>query len=161
MNQVTDATLAEIERLLVELGCGNHFDNMRVISRYSHFYRMEAIPEAVFFDLVFLQNTEVSTIAPPDEDRRLRAVAIRALQQNDARFSENWDLGSIRQRFSLAALPLPPFVLRDTSSSERQHGEWYLQDGSHRALGYAMAVLNDEASYTPQVAYCATERQLG
>lgn len=160
MNPVTEATLAEIERLFVELGRGNHADNMRVISRYSNFYRMEAIPEGLFFDLVFLQSREVAMIAPPGEDRRLRAVALRALRQNDARLSENWDLGSIRQQFSLAALPLPPFVLRDTTGSERRHGEWYLQDGSHRALGYALALLHDEVSFTPQVAYFATEQQL-
>jgi hypothetical protein len=158
---VTETTIGEVERLLVKLGSGNHFDNMRAISRFSRFYRIEAIPEAAFFDLVFLQNAEVASIAPPGEDRRLRAVALRALQHTDARFSENWDLGSIRQRFALAALPLPPFVLRDTSGSERQHGKWYLQDGCHRALGYAMAVLNDEVCFTAQVAYCATEQRLG
>lgn len=160
VNSPTKTTLQEIERLLIELGSGNHFDNMRVISRYSRFYRMEAISEAEFFGLVFLQNREVAAIAPPGEDRRLRAVAHRALQHMSERFSDNWDIASIRQRFSLAALPLPPLVLRDTLDSERQHGEWYLQDGSHRALAYAMAVLNKEASFTPQIAYCATQREL-
>ena len=89
MNSVTETTLEEIERQLIALGSGNHADNMRAISRYPRFYRMEAIPEAALFDFVFLQNQEVAKIAPRGGDRRLRAVALRALQHKDGRFSNN------------------------------------------------------------------------
>ena len=39
------------------------------------------------------------------------------------------------------------------------YGHWYIQDGSHRALGYATLLLLKEVCYDDQEDYCAMSDQ--
>jgi len=159
---------------LMSLGGGNHQDNMQSISflpdEGTPNYYLISLSEDEFFNLVFLQNNEVLAISPRGEDRRLRAVGTRALDLLNTggnRLSENWNLESNYNRFisfvrDRKAYELPALVLRDARGSELEYegARWYLQDGSHRALANAMAILRRESRYQPISAYCATAKNL-
>jgi hypothetical protein len=54
---------------------------------------------------------------------------------------------------------LEPLVLCESRNGEETYGQWYIQDGSHRALAYATLVLSNETEYAPQEAYCAMSDQ--
>lgn len=161
-------SVGEIENHLHELGGGNHADNMAVVRDFPRHY-LFTLTEQDFMNLVFLQNKEVSKIAPPDTDRRLKAVAQRAhnLPSSEASLSSNWNISDIVAQFKQSDFREPDFqlrafLLRDVRSSESSWSPngWYLQDGSHRALAYCMAILAGEVGYRPQFAYCATSRTL-
>jgi hypothetical protein len=160
------SSLAEVERFLLALGGGNHSDNMSVLWRFRCFYLLRLSRED-FFDLVFLQSKAVGEIAPQSEDRRLKAVADRALTLGDKIVGPNWDLSAIRGKFRALTMAtsnygLPALVLRDAQDAERAHGgSWYIQDGNHRALAYAMAILDGTIQYSPQLAYLATQNLHG
>src|SRR5215467_7863443 len=91
------STFDEIQRHLIELGAGNHPDNLKSLCPFAKYYLI-SLSEPEFFNLVFLQNPEVTKISPSGEDRRLRSVALRALEIGEIKLSDNWDLGRIRQR---------------------------------------------------------------
>lgn len=156
-------TITDIENLLVDLGGRNHDDNMRELRPFPNFFLVELF-ESEFLDLVFLQNDETLAICPRGGIRTLRVVAQRALKLPIRKLSGNWDLDSIaaRTKEHLGAPDnhLRPLVLRDAHQSEARYGPWYIQDGSHSALGYAMALLAGDAPYSPVRAYCATHGQL-
>lgn len=159
------ATLEQVEKHLLHLGGGNHLDNMRRLTAFPSFFLVE-LEEGDFWNLVFLQNEDVLPLAPVGSDRRLRAVAARALGNPEAVLSPNWSLSRIADH-TMAQNPakpdfsVEPLALRDASVSERHDGgTWYIQDGNHRALGYAMAVLGSGVPYQNQFAYCATVSQL-
>lgn len=159
------ATLEQVEKHLLHLGGGNHPDNMRRLAAFPSFFLME-IEEGDFWNLVFLQNEDVLPLTPVGSDRRLRAVAARALSIPEEVLSSNWSLPRIASH-TMAQHPakpdfsVEPLVLRDASISERHDGgTWCIQDGNHRALGYAMAVLRLDVPYKNQLAYCATVSQL-
>lgn len=120
--------------------------------------------EKDFFDLVFLQSSDIAAICPREQDRTLRAVAYRAVHSTKRQLSPNWDLDQVNCRIEeLLCTPAPsisPLFLRDARDSERVFGRWYLQDGSHRALGYAVAVLTHRTPYSPVNAFCATGNEL-
>jgi hypothetical protein len=158
------ATLAEVSDHLVKLGAGNQADNVRSLQKFPNVYQVKLSRED-FMNMVFLANDEVRPIIPPD-DRRLSAVAARALQAGPKVLSANWDLGKIQQRFAEkfaeeGATDLPAIVLRDAQGSETAHGaKFYIQDGCHRSLAYAMAILAGKATYQPVTAYVATSRTM-
>lgn len=162
---IRKSSLEEIENHLVSLGGGNQEDNLRSISSLPNYYLL-MLSENEFLNLVFLQNDEVIDIAPRGEDRRLRAVANRALRVyefGNTELSDNWNLESNFERLKEHDLEQEGFellalVLRDTRGSEREYdgARWYIQDGCHRALVYAMAVLRGDVAYQPQRAFCAT-----
>jgi hypothetical protein len=154
---LADSSIEEIETLLLALGGGNHVDNMRVLNAFPQYLLVE-LSEAEFFDLVFLQNDDVLPICPRGQDRRLRAVALRAQNAAGSRLHDNWDLREIVSRSAreLQRRPLRPLLLRDTNAIESQHGVWYIQDGCHSALGYGVSVLFGGRVYDPVRAYCAT-----
>jgi hypothetical protein len=160
---IRSVTIPEIERDLLAMGGGNHKDNMEVISRFPEHYVVE-LSEDEFFSLVFLQVRELSIICPPGEDRTLRAVATRAIASSQRKLGENWDLDVIENRtrefLHSTSTQLAPLFLRDAHDSECRHGSWYLQDGCHRGLGYAMAVVSGSIGYSPATAICSTERDL-
>jgi len=159
------ATVEEIEAHLVAMGAGNHPDNMKHILRFPRHYFVE-LGESEFGSLVFLQTRTVSAICPAGEDRCLRVVAGRAVSSPQRQLGGNWDLDAIlvKSRSFVAAservMHLPALVLRE-AESERQYGPWYLQDGSHRALGYSMLMCSGDAKYHAQLAYVATNAALG
>lgn len=153
------ATLQQIESLLVDLGSGNHEDNLRVLRAYSRYYLVE-LTEAEFMNLVFLQNDHVSKICPRGEDRALRTVSQRALQLRNSILHANWNLAEVENRTRdhlQSGSDIRPIVLRPACPSERCYGDWYIQDGSHTALGYAMALTSGETTYAPVSAYIATD----
>jgi len=169
---VKKSCLEEIKAYLNDLGSGNHEDNMRSLSSQNgdNYYLLE-LSKSGFLNLVFLQNSEVRRIAPEGESRTLQVVACRALQHvalGNSRLSSNWDLVANRSRLETTRpnqkhFTLPALVLRDVKHSERENEEtqWYIQDGCHRALAYAMAVLKGDVTYQPQRAFCFTARLLG
>lgn len=168
MTALRHAAVAEIEEHLVSLGKGNHEDNMKQVADAPNHYLVE-LSEHEFRNLVFLQTRTVATIAPTGEDRRLESVAHRALKLSEDQrvLGPNWDIRSIVEKtlFWLGGPDrgvLPALLVRDTKGGEKKLPlcEWYLQDGSHRALGYMMAVVSGQTDYRPQLAYCATTRDL-
>ena len=164
MTVIRNLSIAEIERDLLALGGGNQEDNMEVIGRFPRHYLVE-LSEDDFFNLVFLQVPKLSPISPPGQDRTLRAVATRAISSSQRMLGSNWDLDAIESRtkefLRFGDLQVGPLFLRDPHRSECRHGLWYLQDGCHRGLGYAMAILSAGTSYSPTKAVCSTERHLG
>lgn len=162
---ISRSSRQEIKAHLENLGGGNQEDNIRNTSALPNYYLIR-LSEDEFFNLIFLQNDEVVDIAPRGEDRRLRAVAGRALRlydSGDTDLSENWNLEGILKRLKKehpkkTGFELSPLLLRDARGSERSHhgGRWYIQDGCHRALAYAMVLLREDLTYQSQRAFCAT-----
>ena len=160
-------TIDEIEAHLRALGGGNHEDNMKIVREFPRHYILTLV-EPDFQSLVFLQRRILSKIVPTDSDRRLAAVARRASQLSPtaANLGSNWDIGAtvtrFREMYPGRSCRLPALVLRDTRGSERRWvaDGWYLQDGSHRALAYCMAIVAGEMQYSPQPVYCATSRHI-
>lgn len=150
-------TVREIELFLERLGSRNHEDNLDALRRYSHYYLVELL-ESEFLGLVFLQNEHVLTICPRNEDRSLWAVAEPALVVENPNLHENWNLDEVKSHTErvLQEGALRPLVLRPSHPDELQHGSWYLQDGSHTALGYAMTLLSQKGPYASVRAYVAT-----
>jgi len=145
------------------LGGGNHADNMKVLGAFFHDYLVE-LSRDDFLGLIFLQSKEVSAICPSAQDRRLQAVAARAISSTQRKLSNNWDLDLVSMRteefLQRSNGALAPLFLRDAHGLECKHGSWYLQDGSHRALGYAIALTSRETTYEGVRAFCATQRKL-
>jgi hypothetical protein len=166
---IRTATVQQIEEHLISLGGGNHDDNMARVREYPRHYLI-SLTEQQFRDLVFLQNPTTAKITPHNSDRRLVAVAQRALElpRPESKLGPNWDIAAnfdrFRQAISRESVPeLPALLLRDlrgSSESRWSPGGWYLQDGSHRALSYCMAILAGELDFITQSAYCATSMQL-
>lgn len=150
--------LDEIEKHLRHLGAGNHSDNMACLRQFQC-YLCIAMNEEDFLDTVFLQNYEVQTIAPQGRSRTLRDVARRAIDSKLRVLSLNWDLDRnlerMRSQLASGGICLDSLVLRETRTGEKEHGAWYVQDGSHRSLAYAMLVLMGEVQYVQQIAFCA------
>lgn len=163
MQVLRKASLEEIKFHLLNLGGKNQKDNLQSI-RHFPFYYLLRLSQNDFYGLVFLQRPDLHAMVPLGHDRRLRAVAGRTVTLGRTKLFDDWDLGEIRDRFdelkTEQAVPvLPALLLRDARPNEKQYGPWYLQDGSHRALAYAMAILETKASYVPQPAYLATTEQ--
>lgn len=158
----------EIEAFLEELGNFNVEDTRKSLSELQYFYRV-LLDEDEFLSLVFLSNPEVRIIVPHNADRRLRAVAERAIQNIDAeRMSENWHIAEIFSHTSDMAssrtlYEFKPLVIRDLRRSEVHipSAFKYLHDGSHRSLGLAMLILMGKVEFVPVSAYLATNQHLG
>lgn len=76
------ADISEVDQELLMLGGGNHADNMKVFSGFLQHYLVK-LSEEEFLGLIFLQSKEVSVICPSGQDRRLRAVAARAVSSTE------------------------------------------------------------------------------
>jgi len=160
-NLIRTATLEEIKSFLISLGGGNQDDNMEKLGGFSGYFLIE-LSEIEFFSLVFLQTAQVLAICPTGSDRTLRSVADRALKIDAPFLYSNWDLTEVTRRTQerlLACKPIRPLVIRDASPSEINYGKYYLQDGCHSALGYAMSILSGNSTYSPAQAYCATDNE--
>jgi hypothetical protein len=154
--------LEEIESSLIDLGGGNHADNMKVLRGFSRYFLVE-LSEVEFLSLVFLQNEHILSICPRGGDRSLRSVAQSALKTRSPNLHANWNLDDVKKRtrdYLASGTPFRPLILRDAQQSELQYGEFYIQDGSHTALGYAIALLSNTVTYSPRSAYLATNRGL-
>jgi hypothetical protein len=135
---------------------------MKQVESFAHHWLVE-LTEEEFFGVVFLQSDEVLRICPRGEDRTLRRVAMRTIEHGQPKLSDNWNLAEnlTRARENLATgLPLSELLLREVRGNEREYGKWYLQDGSHRALGYATLIVLGEGAYKPQRAYCCMSKDV-
>jgi hypothetical protein len=97
MAAIGDVSLDTIEKHLLRLGGGNHYDNIARLRRFERHCSM-SLAEKEFFELVFLQNDDVNWIAPRGDDRTLRAVAKRAIHLGHPRLDANWDLAENLRR---------------------------------------------------------------
>jgi hypothetical protein len=160
MRWIRVATVGEIDQHLKRLGGGNHIDNMTVVSGFKRHSLVE-LSEEDFSHLLFLQSDDVVQICPRGGDRRLYAVALRALGAESPRLGPNWNLGEIMQQTNeilMGQRSAEPLLIREANEVEKHFGPWYLQDGTHRALGYAMAILGSKTAYEPWMAYSCDER---
>ena len=134
---------------------GNSTDNRDSLKSYTHLYAT-CVTEACFWALVFLDNHETHDLV--SNGRSLRAAAKRALEMNDAELSENWNLATVKATFNERSdtSKWGPIFLRPATPGERPHGRWYIQDGSHRCLAYAMHILKNNCSYIPLFAHVAS-----
>jgi len=156
----------EIRDHLSRLG-GNLADNLLslgidpVVVSMKHYF--VSLREEDFLGMVFLQNDHVRRIVPNGSDRSLSSVvrnAIVALQSSPFLHS-NWQLDKIYAETIRTNGQFKPLALRDSKpSSELPFGEFYLQDGCHRALGYAMALNNHTLIYEVKEAYLSTRKIL-
>lgn len=143
-------------------GQGNRDDNLESIGNYSGYFKVELSKDA-FLKLCFFHIPRISK-----NGRRLRDVAdmaLNLLSASDSYLDDNWDLSKVYKRTTgdintKKEIELFPLVLRDASEGEINHGcDFYIQDGNHRCLGYAMYLLESvEESYVPQHAFIATNK---
>jgi hypothetical protein len=158
MKIVEQLPLGVVERHLLDLGAGNHSDNMQRLARFAHHY-LVSLDEDEFFGLVFLQCDEVLSIAPRGFDRRLRTVAQRAITLGQPKLSDNWDLTKnlyrMREKLNVSENLQQPLAICEARDGEQQFGPFYLQDGSHRALARATLMLLNEAAFERQIAFCS------
>ena len=166
MKTIRESSVPEIEKHLISLGAGNHEDNMREVRKHRYHWLAE-LSESNFRNLVFLQRPDLAQIVPNGQDRTLEAVAKRALKlpEGERKLATNWDIERLYAKTnSFLSAPtsqsLPAILLRDARGGELDWapGGWYIQDGSHRALGYLIAILDGLTSYESLSAYCATNR---
>jgi len=155
-------SLDEIEGHLSRLGGGNHVDNMKRLRRFA-IYLSATLTEVEFLSLVFLQSEEVLSIVPPGQNRTLGAAARRAIDLRESKLSGNWDLAEnlnrMRTKLAHKGGRLEPLVLCEAREGEQMHGQWYIQDGSHRALAYGTLLALGEVRYEHQETYCMSEQR--
>ncbi len=162
MQFIREATKDEIETYLKSLGGGNHTDNMKQLGGEISLC-LFLLDESEFMSLVFLSNTSIKKLMETNSNRKLGEIARVAINSKMEKLGANWNLKKVYEKTEQflqisETNELPPILLRDARGSECKHGDWYLQDGSHRALGYAMAIHKDLTNYTHQYAYIATNR---
>lgn len=158
MELLKKSDLTEIENHLKNLGCGNHKDNMKQIKSYKNHYSVELSKEE-FLSLVFLESSTTKILCV--KSRKLVDVASEAINLPNNNLGKNWDIDKVLDKWNAfhkegEVPPVEEIVLRDTKNSEINHGRYYLQDGCHRSLAYAIALIKDEVEYTPQIAFLAT-----
>ncbi len=73
--------------------------------------------------------------------------------------SENWNIKVNYEEMKKRKMKFDPILIIDPKNNERKHGDWYIQDGNHRALAYTMALLKEEAVWEDQRVYCATNTE--
>lgn len=167
MEIMRKSSFGEIEKHLVQLGAGNHEDNVESLIKFKHFYEVK-LSKDEYFEIVFL--ADIKGITPKHMDRRLKVVAERALEliinSKDLFLQGNWDLSKLQtefiEKYGAEEIPcLPNIVIRDTRCSEKDYGaRWYIQDGCHRALAYAISIIKGEKKYYKQKIFLATEEDL-
>ena len=170
MQRIGAATVEEIEQHLKKLGSGNHRDNMDRVDEGEHRYRI-GLNLSEFQSLTFVQIEATVKIAPQGRDRRLIEVAKRAnaLSKGSRILGGNWNLDELYEnKLNQLALgkPWPDLLLNDPRCDDESRwvaeGEdaWRVQDGNHRALGYMMALLQNEAKFFGQHAYVASRNPI-
>ncbi len=166
MNNIEKVSPKMIVEHLDKLGNGNCYGNIVELGLYPgafgfNYYLVE-ITESAFYGLVFQHSTSLSGLVPDPQDRPLKIAAQNALivLLSKQKLNSNWDLEDIVKKTTEwldKSIPLPALALRDSRGSELETGKWYLQDGCHRALGYAMVMQRDGLVYKPVKAYIATK----
>ncbi len=72
--------------------------------------------------------------------------ADKALVSKNGNLGPNWDLNLLLQRASDEYIKNGVMAFHKLTIIKRCTG-WYLQDGNHRALGYALLLLRDAIDY--------------
>lgn len=132
--------------------------NVSYLSKFSKFSLAE-LDEPEFWDLIFLDTWEVEAFYPESsslENRRLNLVANIVNSIADVKLTDNWDIGEIRRKTRKflnqnTTDNLPPIVLIPYK------GGYYIQDGNHRCLGIAMAILKKKTKYKPIKVFLAID----
>lgn len=163
MKIIKKVTPNTIGNHLLSLGGGNHLDNMDQVNKYTFHYKIE-MSETEFNNLVFLETDTTKKLIELANSRNLSAISAEAVELNEKVLGANWDLEKIvndamEMLKSSGGYNLNLPLLRPTKNSECDYGNWYLQDGSHRSLGYSMLINQNETSYLPQCAYIITDEK--
>jgi hypothetical protein len=119
MKVIEQVTPATVEQHLSKLGGGNHIDNIGVLYAFQRHLLVELSRED-FLNLVFLQAEVVLPICPLGADRRLSAVASRALK-SVRQLGPNWNLNAICQRTSAvlnSGQRIEALFIRETNHAE-------------------------------------------
>ena len=64
----------------------------------------------------------------------------------------------LREKLPIGSVCQEALVICEARGDEERYGQWYLQDGSHRALASATLMLLCEARYEQQKAYCSMSK---
>ncbi len=166
MKVIRTSTNEEIENHLLTLGGGNQEDNMKQVNAAPNHFLIE-LAENDFRNLVFFA---LKGLVPPHGTRTLEKVALLAasMPSSDRFINSNWDLNLVFEKTDIFlktnTKAFQSLVLRDVRDSgsefESAPNGYYLQDGSHRALGYCVAMITHGVPYHPQSAYLATKKSL-
>lgn len=145
---------------------GNFKDNVKYTKEYTFHYKVK-LSEEEFFDLCFLGNEETASIT--SNGRKLRTAAQSALssiKKGATHLSGNWNLSEIETKtkafLANGQAEFAPITLRDAKGGELKHKcNFYIQDGNHRCLGYAMHLLSAPGlRYMPIEASLSTNKAL-
>jgi len=162
MKTIKTVTNIAIEQHLKKIGGGNHKDNMEQVLKYKHCLLVE-LSESDFFNLVFLDIAQTKQLIDRAGSRKLADIASVANNHPVTNLGLNWDLADIitkTNNFARDNQEMPAILLRPAQGNECKFGQWYLQDGSHRSLGYAMALKNKSLVYKPIKAFFVTNEHM-
>ncbi|MFA6981299.1 MAG: hypothetical protein WC209_18375 [Ignavibacteriaceae bacterium] len=165
MRIIKKVTIDEIEKHLLLLGGGNHPDNMKQVYEFQNRYLAELTKDD-YLNLVFLDSPSTKELIQIAKIRTLKKMGEAANTLNGKKLGTNWDLTKIISDTKIflettqGLVKFPAFLLRSSKNDESKLGDWYLQDGSHRALGYAMYLLDNTVDYTIQQTYIVADKEL-
>jgi len=164
MKIIKPVTKSIIESHLIEVGDGNQKDNFEQISIYQNYYLAQLTKED-FLSLVFLEIEPTKALIKKANSRQLAKIAVAANNENLQYLGPNWDLSKIilnteKLVQSKNGFDLPALLIRPSRNGELSFGAWYLQDGSHRSLGYAMKIVSNLLEYRPIKTYLVTNEIL-
>jgi hypothetical protein len=158
---IKKVTKKEIEDYLFSLGERNIKDNLNQLHNVKNHYHV-TLSEKDFKALVFVKNSSTSSLTA--NGRTLLRVSEYVRKHLPELSSTNWDLNKVLERTADLLKTANNYnfkvLLRRSRGSEKMHGEWYIQDGNHRALGYQTAILNGLTSFNTQEAYIVTDEEL-
>ncbi len=144
-------------------GQGNKENNVRSIEKYRNHYEVD-LSQDIFFGLCFIEIEATKCITT--SGRKLKNVASLTLKRLDVvAGTPNWDFNKIFQTTTECMKNNPnfdisPIVLLDNDSAKKHGCTFYIQDGNHRCLGYAMYLLkNKDAKYVPIKAFLASNNE--
>ena len=132
--------------------------NLEVICAYRLWHQVE-LPRDLFMRLVIVDARGSRPLLPPDKPRLLKHVAERTLEVASS-YDGPWNMHYILElsRTFSTGLPCPDsLILREKVDGEPAEGSLYLQDGNHRAIAYAMALIADGCEYVPVRAYLGSD----
>lgn len=135
---------------------GDH--NLEVIEAYREWYEV-ALPRDLFMRLVIVDTCGSRPLLPKDKPRLLEHVSRKALcvlPEYQGPWCARYILG-LRDKFT-AGEPFPDLlILREKVTEEPEEGSLYLQDGNHRAIAYAMALVENNCDYRQVRAYVGSD----
>lgn len=132
--------------------------NIMVVDAYRCWHQVE-LARDLFMRLVVVAAPGSRPLLPVREPRLLQHVAGRAVEVAST-YRGPWKMRYILElRAGLAGGDRFPdlLILREKVDGEPAEGSLYLQDGNHRAIAYAMALIADGCEYVPVRAYLGSD----